>query len=62
MRETKNGDGACPVKWSISELNADSNTVAIESVGFVHNSIKRWENKKAKAQFWSLGQRFRKKT
>jgi phage tail-like protein len=30
---------AYPVKWTISELKADSNTVAIESVEFVHNGI-----------------------
>lgn len=34
-------DCAYPVKWSISDLNTTSNTVALETVEFAHNGIKR---------------------
>ena len=32
---------AYPVKWSVSDLNATSNTVALETVEFAHNGMKR---------------------
>jgi phage tail-like protein len=32
---------AYPVKWSVSDLNAASGTVALETVEFVHNGMKR---------------------
>ena len=32
---------AYPVKWSVSDLNATSSSVALESVEFAHNGMKR---------------------
>ena len=34
-------DGAYPVKWSGTELNASTNAVFVESVEFAHHGIKR---------------------
>lgn len=32
---------AYPVKWSVSDLNATSGTIALETVEFAHNGMKR---------------------
>jgi len=34
-------DDAYPVKWSVSDLNATSGTVALETVEFAHNGMRR---------------------
>jgi phage tail-like protein len=33
--------GAFPVKWSVADLDASSNTVLVESIEFVHQGILR---------------------